>query len=177
MQVHLSSPCKAGIAIPEKAFFCSSCQKQVHDIRNLEPEEIDKLILANKGELCGIARLEQVEFTHELSWKMFSRPVWKGMMASMMVYFQPNLSQAQAPINPPQVEINAVGKCINPIYRKAPVDTVSEAVTTTPPQTTIRKKRFYGIRLARIGKRTYYLNKRFPFFHSRRYRVMGKLRF
>jgi hypothetical protein len=177
MQLRLSSPFKAGIAISEQAFFCSSCKKQVHDIRNLQSGEIDKLIRENKGDFCGIAHLEQVEFTHELSWKMFSRPVWKGVMASMMVYFQPNFSQAQAPVNPPPVEINAAGKCVNPVYRQSAIDSISEALTLIPNQNPVIKTQFYGIRLARIGKRTYCLNKRFPFFHSRRYRVMGAIRF
>lgn len=177
MQPHLSSSCKAGIPIPEQSFFCASCKKHVHDLRTLDEKELHNLLKANNGDVCGIARLDQVEFSHTLRWPSFSKNFWKGMLASGMLYFHSSAAQAQTAPNTPPIEINAAGKCVNPAYREATKDSVLEKATPEVPTINYSRKRVYGIRLFRIGMRTFYLNKRFPFFHSRKRHVMGKVYF
>jgi hypothetical protein len=177
MQPHLSSPCKAGIPIPEQSFFCASCKKHVHDLRSLDEKELHDLLKANNGGVCGIARLDQVEFSHTLSWPTFSKHFWKGMLASGMLYLQSSSVQAQTPPSTPAIEINAAGKCVNPAYREATNDSLEEKAAPSEQAISYSRKRVYGIRLFRIGMRTFYLNKRFPFFHSRKRHVMGKVNF
>lgn len=177
MQPHLTSPCKAGIPIPEQSFFCASCKKHVHDLRTLDEKELHDLLKANNGDVCGIARLDQVEFSHTLRWPSFSKNFLKGILASGMLYFQTSSIQAQTPPNRSVIEMDAVVKCVKPAHREATNDSLVDKAAPAEQTISYTRKRVYGIRLFRIGMRTFYLNKRFPFFHSRKRHVMGKVYF
>ncbi len=175
MKPNLYSPCTAGIPEPQSSFFCQSCKKNVHDLRTLSEIEITELFSQNNGELCGIAHDHQVEMQSSFSLNFLKLPRIKPIVASLILYFQQDFISAQAPIQKDPIEINAAGKCVNPQYRKAKVDSVQTENQPAPSVNKKYKPRFKSITLFRIGERRFYMNRRFPFFHSRRNYVLGRM--
>ncbi len=150
--------------------YCDSCKKEVHNFTNKSVKEINS-IKSTAGELCGIFKIEQIEpdlipiefnFTKKLKYVAATVTTFLGLELSDAKAQKTNdtpteISSENPIITTPNENIQN-GKCVLMVKED------NEEQLDIEPIQHIAKRRH-----------KYYLSKRFPFVHKKRYRTMGAM--
>lgn len=152
--------------------YCDSCKKEVHNFTNKSVKEINS-IKSTAGELCGIFKIEQIEPDLIPIEFNFVKKL-KYVAATVATFFGLELSNAKAQkTNDTPTEINSGSET---------TITTNENIQNGRCVLVVKEDNEEKIEtesIQHIAKRKhkYYLSKRFPFIHKRRYRMMGAYAF
>lgn len=154
--------------------WCKSCQRQIPDLREADPETIADLLKRDGGESCGLFYRDQFEINEQTK---KGPPVLRIVLASALTIFTASKVHSQTVTDSVKtVQTDSVSKPQNQSEAPAaeivqnPVVQENYPVQAKRPLFTRRKHLFW------LGRKDVWISWRFPFLHIRR-PVRGRFKY
>ncbi len=151
--------------------FCKVCKHSIIDFSTSSTDEIIETFKNANGKTCGTFYPDQFIINEETRRSpSLHRLIYASAITFLSTMFT---SQAQNTLNnPAKTEQHYTTEELNEIYPVCLPEDSSEVISDNIEKPQIRKKNIRGIKLFKIGRRSFYLSARFPFFHSYKRRIM-----
>lgn len=157
--------------------WCTSCQRNIPDLRNASAKEIRELVERDGGESCGIFFPDQFAINPDTK---TGPGIYRIMAASLLtVFVAGGKLHAQTQTLPAQTvqtdtsSSSSTAAAEQSVEAQRVADSTLLAQQLSPAEKPLRLRR---VNLFRIGAYHYYLSWRFPFLHIRR-QFMGRFKY